>query len=348
MAFNPKWRRSDIIIFFESIESYLASGLPLNACLSVLEQSSSKYKKQAYLDMRLGIEAGGLFSDGLIRNTKLGLSSASIIRHGESSGSLPESIKLARSLIEHQDELVKDCLSALTYPVVIGFVAVALTIGLVRGVMPQVIPMLSSLHVQLPLLTRIMISTSGIAATYGLYIVCSVVVAFFAVCVSYKKINRVRRVCHSILMHIPLVGSIVHDYVVSVFLHSFGALLDSGVSVGRSYTSTVETISIIPLRAYLISYSKKIDEGFTLSSVFTGSRFPSYIRALVSAGESSGSLGTSCIRAAYILDRNIKYSLKRLTSLIEPLMMVGMGLVVGAIALSIMMPIYDISRVLQK
>ncbi len=348
MTLQRTWKRSNSIIFFESLESYLSAGLSLDTCIRMIGQSSASYKKNVYTRMNEVIERGGLFSDALAETVSMHITTIHLIRHGESSGDLLRSITLARSLLEHQDELIKNCLSAMAYPCIIGFFAIVLVIGLIRGVMPQIIPMLIGLHVQLPILTRIVISMSDITTKYGLYIVLGICVCISSFVFIYKRYEKCMYMCHVVILHIPIIGKLVRSYATSVFLHSCGALLDSGVGISKAYPSTTSTISVLPIRSYMSSFCTRIDNGAQLSSVFYHKVFPPYISALISAGESSGTLGQSCIRAALITDRNMKHSLKRLTSLIEPIMMVGMGLIIGAIALSILMPIYDISKVLQK
>ncbi len=343
-----RWKRSDSIIFFESLESYLSAGLSLDVCLQMIEHGSASHRKYVYARMRSVVEKGGLFSSAITEHSRINNTVASIIRHGEASGALVRSITLARSMLEHQDELIKSCVSALVYPCIIGFFAGVLTIGLVRGIMPQIIPMLKGLHVQLPVLTRVVMSISDIATAYGLYIICGVVVCMCTFLFLYRRYRAFVRVCHHVVVRIPVIGNLITYYVTSVFLHSCGALLDSGVYINQAYTHAVGTISFLPLQEYMASYTAHVNNGAQLSSVFVRHTFPVYVSALISAGESSGTLGPSCIRAASILDRGIQHSLKRMTSLIEPLMMVGMGLIIGSIALSILMPIYDLSRVLQK
>jgi type II secretory pathway component PulF len=153
-----------------------------------------------------------------------------------------------------------------------------------------------------------------------------------------------------LLFKSPLVGSVVYSYWLALFLRSCGTMIESGTSVAESYASAVTGIGFVPLSVPLGRRMGSLSQGVSLASVLSSSeiRIPQYIPALVSAGESSGTLGISLIRAADIVDRDIEHRLKRLTSLIEPVMMAAMGCMVGAIALSIMMPIYDISKVLQR
>lgn len=123
----------------------------------------------------------------------------------------------------------------------------------------------------------------------------------------------------------------------------------SGAIVSSAYIDNTATISFIPLRQEFVSKNETVANGRSLGSVFSSIKsVPSYLPAIVSAGEVSGSLGQSLLKCSDIIDSDIDNSLKKMTSLLEPLMMIVTGLLVGAVALSIMMPIYDISKTLQQ
>lgn len=146
----------------------------------------------------------------------------------------------------------------------------------------------------------------------------------------------------------PIVGRLARYYSLALTVRSLGSLVESGAALGESYVRVAETMPLLPLRSAFKKKSADISRGVPLGTVLSGmKRMPSYIAPLVSAGEASGTLGISLVRAADILDRDIEHALKRLTALVEPVMMAGMGCAVGAIALSIMMPIYDVSKALQ-
>jgi len=163
----------------------------------------------------------------------------------------------------------------------------------------------------------------------------------------YRKFVPVKKIVHIFILRTPIIGKIVYLYSISIFLRSFGTLVSSGISIDIAYSEVVETISVLPLKAYFVSRRANISGGSQLQTIFSDKRIPAHVSALVSAGQMSGLLGESLIRAANIIDVDLENQFKRLTSFIEPLMMVGVGGVVGVIALSIMMPIYDMSKVLQ-
>lgn len=349
MFTKNKWKRRDIILLLERLELYISSGLAIDKTLMITKQGISTRQKYCIEKIQTDVVSGSSLSKSLFIHIGLSKTLKGLIEHGELSGELISSLSTSKRLLEKEDELIKKCMSALAYPVIIGIFASLLTIGLVRGVMPQIIPMLKSLHVKLPLLTRVVMSFSEIITFYGLYILLGIILLIIIFLISYRKLRFFKIICHYSLIRIPIIGKLVYLYSLSLFLQSCGALVESGLQLGSSYSNTVDTISLIPLSKLLKSNIANINKGIPLGQVLANkSRFiPSYISPLILAGESSGTLGASLIRSASIIDRDMEHSLKRLTSLIEPIMMAGMGIVVGCIALSIMMPIYDISRVLQ-
>ncbi len=307
-------------------------------------------RRKDFLDMKKLLEDGWAFSKIFTEKVPRLHAVSAIIEQGELSGKLVDSLKMAQELLERSDELRKKCLSALMYPLVIGLFSVLLTLGLVRGVMPQIIPLLLSLRVELPLLTRAVIFLSTTITSYGIYICVVLIISYLGFLFTYRRKTGFRLVIQRILGMTPLVGPLIKLYWLAHFLRIYGSLLASGVSSPKSYEGAASALTYLPLQRYLVSKSSSVFEGAHLGSVFTSREFsfPPYVAALVAAGESSGHLADSLLRAAELIDRDLSYMLKKLTSLIEPLMMAAMGVVVGAIALSIMMPIYDISKVLQK
>lgn len=340
--------KRELILFLERLQAYISAGLSIDRSLQIIEEDSPKKPKALLREMRLAVESGRSLAESFVNSIKLPATALGLIRHGESSGRLAQSLQSAQTMLEHGEDLKKKLGSAMTYPVVIGIFAIALTLGLVRGVMPQIIPMLQSLHVRLPILTRIVIACSQGLVGYGMYGLIVLIPIVVASVLSYKKSFKIRLVVQSLFMRIPIVGRLYTDYCVSILLQSCGSLIETGSSAGISYARSVASLSFLPLKKRLEARNADLNRGEPIHSAFKEKAIRSFIPLLLSAGEMSGTLGASMLRAASILDRDIDHALKRLTSLVEPLMMAGMGIVVGSIALSIMMPIYDISKVLQQ
>lgn len=332
----------------ERLEMYLMSGINLHQALTIVSESSPSKQRKALEKVRHAVETGKILSSALSLEIQVPSVIRGLISHGEASGRLAESLAAARSLLERQDELRKKCASALAYPVIIGIFALLLTFGLVRGVMPQIIPLLKGLHVQLPFLTRAVIWISDAIALYGWQGTSVITISGGAALVFYKKLRFFKQGTHALFLRIPIAGKLIRDYELSVFLRSWGGLVESGLPVAEAFAKTSLTISLLPVRTFFLKKAEEIATGSSVARIFVDPGLPIHIGPLLVAGEASGFLGQAMIRSASILERDIEHSLKRLTALIEPLMMAGMGVAVGAIALSIMMPIYDISKALQR
>ncbi|MEK7646444.1 MAG: type II secretion system F family protein [Patescibacteria group bacterium] len=346
-SYKQKWSRRKVTLLLEKIELYLSAGLSLDRACDVVSQGIAKKDALRIQSLRQDIERGVSLSVSLTEHIGISSTTATLIRHGEMSGQLPRALRTSRILIEKSDDIIQTCISALAYPSLIGLCTAGITLGLLRGVMPQIIPMLNNLHVELPLLTKIVIALSEGIVLYGGYVVLMFMVFAVLGTYLYRRYRGVRSICHRVLTSLPISGKILNSYHVSLFLRSLGSLVDSGLSISYVYPHVARGVSLVPLQDMLSARGDDIERGTALGTILTHSRIADYVPPLVSAGEKSGTLGPSLIRAADILDRDIERSLKRMTSLIEPLMMVCMGCVVGAIALSIMLPIYDISKVLQ-
>ena len=348
IKFKRKWKRCEIIFLLERLELYISSGLTIDKALKISKDGALKKQRNDIENVCRSVEAGNLLSHSLLQFVGISNTTVGLIENGESSGDLSKALLVAKSILETEDELFKKCTSAMVYPIVIGIFAILLTIGLVKGIMPQIIPMLKSLHVELPLLTRIVISLSEGLTKYGIYVSIGLIVVLFIFYYLYKKFIFVCKVFHTIFMHIPILGSLLNNYSITIFLRSLGSLVESGLSITKSYAKTSSVISLLPLRESMLSEIKNISNGIPLGDIIAKKKMPQFVAPLIHAGEASGTLGNSLLRASLILDRDIENILRKITALIEPIMMAGMGCIVGSIALSIMMPIYDISKVLQK
>jgi type II secretory pathway component PulF len=340
--------RRNKILFLENIEMYLSAGLALHIALGAVGSAYKKRQQIMIMSVRTDIEKGNLFSKSLDRHYNFTPSIIGLIEQGERSGNMSHALNLARKIIEKEDFLIKTCTGALAYPIIIFIFAVVLTLCLMRGVMPQITPLLRSLHVSLPLITRIMMYISEHIVLYGFQgLIGLSLCALFFVYV-YRKWYQFRRLSHKIMMYLPFLGSLIRYYSLSLSLRSLGSLVSSGMNIVDSYIHAIKNIPLIPLKELFMHQTKSLSQGSSLFLIFSKVKnMPPYVSPLIGAGEASGTLGASLVRSADILDRDIEQGLKRLTALIEPVMMIGIGCIVGSIALSIMMPIYDVSKALQ-
>ncbi len=328
------------------MEMYISAGLPVSRALTVMKKRAPKRRASAFENIRKAVESGQSLSVAMADEIDLPASVIGLIGCGETTGSLSQALKTCQALLEEQDELVKKVLSSMTYPIVIGLATIGLTIGLIQGIMPQIIPLLSGLRVDLPLITRIVMAVSKFLMDWGLFAVLGTAILGLSVFFAYKKAAGVKWLVHACLIRVPIVGKLVSHYSLALFFQSFGAMTEAGIPADIAYEKATASVYLLPLRGRLDKFTALIRAGEKFHVIARD--MPAYVEPLISAGESSGNLGRSLCRAATMLGRELDHALKRLTAMVEPTMMLGMGSIVGSIALSIMMPIYDISKTLQR
>jgi len=343
---KTRWNRKSKIMLLEQLEMYVSAGLSLGQTLRIIANRTSKKQAISLDKIAILIDGGQKLSTALASEIKFSMAVSGLISCGESSGSLSQAIKASHLLLEGEDELIKKIMSAMTYPIVIGLATIGLTVGLIQGVMPQIMPLLSGLRVELPLLTRVVMFVSGLLINYGLICLIAGFILVFVYIYCYRKFSRIKFYSHNILVHLPIVGRLAKNYHLALFFQSFGTMVESGIQADQAYEKTARSVNLLPLHFELEKKITTLRNGEKYHVI--AESMPIYVGSLISAGEASGSLGHSLMRVSEILNKEISHMLKKLTALIEPCMMIGMGGIVGSIALSIMMPIYDISKTLQR
>lgn len=343
-----KLKRKELLLFLERLELYVSSGLLLDGAIRMIMEGEGKKRRSVFAPILQGLESGATLERSM--NAALVLPSAvsSMIGQGERAGKLSAALSFSRQLLEREEDLYKKCVSAMAYPVVIGIFALILTVGLMKGVVPQIIPLLTSLNVKLPVITQIVIGASNAITKYGIYAATGFVAIAWTILYSYRKKKKIRYFIQLLVSHVPIVGSLIRLYTVSIFLRSLGSLVESGIATPSAYKLASSSLFFMPLQSSACRQTENVYRGTKLGAVLSLiPRMPAFVPTLIAAGEMTGSLAVALSRSANIIDRDIEHTLKKLTSLIEPVMMAGMGCVVGGIALSIILPIYDVSKVLQ-
>ena len=335
-------------MLIESLEMYIGAGLSVDAALRAAAGGVPEKRRPPLQHLLRSVEGGGTIGDSLGSVIHVPPVVCALIVCGESAGDLAGGFAAARKVMEREDDLRKKCLSALAYPMIIGLAAAGLTLWLMRGIMPQITPMLRGLRVELPIMTRIVMRLSEGMVMFGAYGAIVLVILVAAIVFAYRRSPVFRYRVHALVMSIPLVGRSVRSYGLGIFLGSCGALVESGMSLPQACRGAASATPLLPLRAVLTAETLAVERGTGLGVALSLVHVPAYVTSLVSAGEVSGSLGVSLLRASSIIDRDLEHALRRMTSLIEPVMMAGMGCAVGAVAVSIMMPIYDISKAIQQ
>ncbi|MDO8537151.1 MAG: type II secretion system F family protein [bacterium] len=268
-----------------------------------------------------------------------------IVRVGETSGTLAANLLYLAEELKKSHDLKSKIRSAMIYPVIIMIATITLISFLVFFAFPKILPLFASLHVELPLPTRILIAVSSFLLASGLWVLGGVAIALIGLRVLFL-IPPIRLLFHKLLLILPIFGSLSVQINVANFTRILAVLLRGGIKIVEAVTITAATFDNLVYRQTLLYSAEQIKKGEQLASYLAAHRhtFPVLLSGLIEIGENTGNLEDNLIYLADYYREEAEHSIQNLTSLIEPLLLLTMGLVVGFVAISIITPIYKITQ----
>ncbi len=343
---------SDQIFFSQRLSLLLNSGISTIEALSIIRKmDNSPRRKLIYELMIRYIEKGVSLSRVIINeNIKFNHFLILLIQNGELSGNLSNTLLQACSFLEKKNEMKGKIISSLIYPTFIIFFTFIMTLFLILYIFPKIIPLVESLNVELPLITRIVQGIYYFSIEYGIYLLISGVFFVLILLFLLKKYKSLRYKLHSGYIKIPFVAHYIKIYSVLSMCYVGEILLSSGRSVSDVVLASKEHAGNLVYKNVFGNIRIDLLRGVALSASMKKwpNVFPDLLPHMCELGERTGNLGMMLGNCAKVFDQEIDSFLKRFTSLIEPVLMVFMGLIVGSIALSIILPVYEITNNLGK
>lgn len=268
----------------------------------------------------------------------------SLVKAGEMAGALGEVLDRLASLMERDNALRKKVSASLTYPMFVLFFAVIVVVGLVLYIFPQFMNVFQGMNVELPIFTKILIWLVDTALNPVVMILFLIGVTFLWLGTTYYvKTPRGRRVRDTIILELPIIGPINKKTVISRFCRTLGTLIASGVPVVHSLEIVGRAVGNDVVASMLDDVKSGLKAGLRLSQPMMESRlFPPIVSNMVAVGEETGNLAALMEKLADYFDQEVEYSLSSFASVIEPIMILGLGLIIGFILLAVFMPIYGL------
>lgn len=350
---NPFERISvqDRINFARHLSLVVKAGLPVYEGLKIIqEQTESPVLKRVVASLIGDVNSGKFLADGLERYQRLfGVFFINIVRVGESSGTLAKNLLYLANELGRQKELQSKVRSAMIYPLVILTATLGVAGFLTFYVFPKLIPVFASMNVQLPVTTMILINILNFLRNDGVYALGGLIVFIVLVRVIFKAVKSIRYFFDDLLIYIPVVADLTVSVNMVNFTRVLGLLLKSGVKIVESIEITRNTFKNLAYQKVLREAAEETRRGVQLGAYLATKKhlFPPLVSGMVSIGEKTGNLEENLEYLASYYDEEVDMKLHSLTSLIEPLMLLLMGLLVGFVALSIITPIYSISQGIQ-
>jgi type IV pilus assembly protein PilC len=334
----------DIIDFYFQMESMLRAGVPLLDFLADLRDTSASPAIQNLAeDLHRRIEAGASLSQALAAHPKVaGPMICSLIKTAEATGQLPDVLAQIVASLKWRDELKAQTKKALTYPAFVFVVITAVVIFLMTYLVPQLITFLENMGQTLPFATRALIAVSRfITESWYLFLIvptgATLLIAFVA-----KHNVRVRQWLHRQALQIPLVGAIIQKIILARFADVFALMYRSGVPILDALQLGEEVTQNLEVRTAIEHARRLVTHGVPISQAFAGSGlFPPLVIRMLRVGEQTGALDDALANVSYYYARDVNESVARLQTLIEPILTVVLGLILGWIMFAVLGPVYD-------
>ncbi len=338
----------DQTFFVKRLSFLIKAGIPMRESLVMIRDQTKKKGYVLILDSVISnISNGQSLSSSLakFKNT-FGEFAINIIGFGEQSGILSENLEYIADELKKKQALRKKIISASVYPLIVTLATIGIVTFLMVFLFPKILPVFASLHYDLPLSTRIVIALSGFITNWGLIALVVFVFVLIGLLIALKKSHRCAFYFDKFLLKLPIIGKIVQDYNIANFTRTVGLLLKSGITMGEALPICVKTTPNLVYKKEFKALAQVVNRGSKISTHLAKSPdiFPDIVTQIVSVGEHSGNLSNSLLYLSEMYEAEIDDFTKNLSSLVEPVLMIIMGILVGFIAISIITPIYGITQ----
>lgn len=342
---QPSVGSKEIILLFRSISIMLRAGVSLLRILSVLEADAPKRTRRIITHLRNGVETGRPLAEALETSPRrFPPLAVNLVRAGEQSGSLVESLTAIVKHLRASEELKHKIRNAMMYPlfVLIAITGLGLSVGIL--VLPKLIPLFESFDVELPWTTRVILWIAKFFEVHGVLAGITAVVCGFFGFIVYSS-ERTKPFVQQFFSSLPYIRKLSINAGVAEFAGTLGTLLRNGITLPVALEATAKAMRNRAFRKKIFEIIPSVNAGATFSSSLrkTGKFFPSMALTLITVGEESGTLAQTLEYIAISYEEEVDTSLKNLTTALEPMLLIGIGIIVGFTVLAIITPIYDIT-----
>ncbi len=334
-------------LFCRHMAIALKSGMSLIDGLKMIKNQSDSGQMKKIAEHLIGtVEKGEFLSKGLEKYEKVfGNLFVNIIRIAETSGTLPENLNYLAEELKKKQEIISKVRGAMVYPIIIMIVTISMAVFMMIFIFPKMLPIFKGLKVDLPLSTKILIVVANAVNSYGLYMLGGSIALFvgFRLMLNWKGF---RYPMHWLLLKLPIVGKISQEVNLANISRTLWLLLRGGIKIVEGVNIVGDTLQNAVFREYLKKSSNTIRSGKFLSEALyeKKSLFPFVFSNMISVGESTGNLTENLKYLSEYYDSEVDEYLKNLSSTLEPILLVFMGVIVGFIAISFITPIYKLTQ----
>lgn len=340
---------TDLALWTRQLSSLLLAGVPLERALQALIDEAEDPKQQKLTaSLRAEVNAGNSFAKTLQQYPReFSTVYIAVVAAGEHSGSLAHVLESLANDLEAQQELRNKILAAALYPAIVTAISILIVVFLVSYVVPQVATVFANSKQTLPLLTRIMMFISAGIRNWGWLITLLSIGGGIAL-YQARKTDGFRQRMDAWWLRLPIIGSLTRNYNSARFASTLGLLVQAGVPIIKAFQAANATFSNRAMQVHAQEALVLVQEGAPLASALGQQKcFSSLLLMFARLGEQTGELPNMLKRAAEQLSNQVQHRTLRLATLLQPAMIVGMGILVGAIVLAVLMPIIQLNQLVK-
>lgn len=337
----------DKVFFAEHLRVMTRSGIPLaDAVKTLAEQTTNKRFKKILAEIKTNLEAGETLSQNLAKYPDIfSKTFVSMISAGEISGTLEANLEELANQMRKEHQLRSRLRSALSYPIVIIIATVGIILLLMLYILPKLLDIFAEFEADLPLPTIILIAIVNFLKNHGLLALFILLLIIFGLIMFYRT-NAGKKLFHKIFLIMPILGPITQKVNLARFSRTFSALLKTDIPVVQSLEITAETLSNAHYKRAMLEAKEEIKKGINIAEVISKypKLFPPLVIQMISVGEKSGTVDELLRELANFYEEEVDNTTKSLSSIIEPLLILFLGVVIGGIAIAVIMPMYTLTQ----
>jgi type IV pilus assembly protein PilC len=337
----------ELTMFTQQLASLLVAGLPLVQCLEALQDQTEDPRFRIIIrDVRLDISQGNSFSSSVKKFPRaFPTLFISMVEAGEASGGLAEILGKVAGYFEATVKLTKKVKSAMAYPIGVISLAVVLVNVLLIFVIPVFAAMFADFGAKLPVPTQVLIDVSHFMGKFW-WLIAIVVYGAYWLMARFVATPKGRRLKDQALVRAPIFGNLVHKIALSRFCRTYATLIRSGVPILRTLEIVASASNKVQIEDACVEISKHVSQGGQVSEILASNEFfPPMMKHMVKAGEATGNVDGMMNKIADFYDVECDATVSALTSLIEPLLIVFLGIIVGGIVMAMFLPIFQLGAV---
>lgn len=336
--------QDDVVNFTRQLSTMVTAGLSLNEALHILNQQSKPAMASLIEELLRDVEGGNTFSKALENHPKVfPRIYVQLVRAGETAGVLDEMLARLADNLEKSKEFKAKTKGALIYPAIVITALFAVAMIMMIFVIPELTEMYDDFGAELPFITQLLIDMSDLMVSYW-WVVLTAIIGIGASFRAWLKTQAGQRAFSAFVLKIPLYGELKKKIIMTEFARTLSLLLTAGISLLQALEVATEAINSLLYREELQATKKKIEKGIPLGQAMNNfDLFPQILIQMISVGEETGKLDEVLMKLAVYFQSESEQAVKNLTTAMEPMIMIVLGLGVGLMVVAIIMPIYDLT-----